>query len=197
MNEQEETDLLGPLSGKLTIIRLVVKNAEKLFSSGEVEKYCVLKDNSGKSSDTETSADAVKEFESTVFEDSFVLWISKLRKKKEVNKGYSISLDAINITEPPDTKFFDGNLQVGGGKGILAWTKEEFGGIEPEKYELYFTLTEPGGASRQFRIDPRLRGNPKGSLRMLIHFIRNLEGPVELRQSLNKIIDESNLDLGN
>ncbi|MDM9632155.1 hypothetical protein [Robiginitalea aurantiaca] len=170
----------GPLNGELTIIELRIKNAKKLFANpSDWQSYCRLADNSGKNSD----GIKLKDFESVVFPDSVVLWLGKFTKNKD-RKGYSLSLDAIEINGVNESEIFEGTLQIGSGKGILAWTRSVFVGNPEEKYNLVFTLTDDEGNSKQIRIDPKLKPGTQAVYQILLNYISKIGDNVALRTAL-------------
>jgi len=175
----------GPLEGDLTIIELVVKNAKKLFDNpGAADKYCTLADNFG-----QNNGPKLEEFESEVFPSSIVLWLGRFKKNKD-RIGFSLSLDAIEIKG--GTEIFDRTLLIGSGKGILAWTKEEFQQDHPEKYNLIFTLTNDVGVSKQIIIDPKLKPGSKLSYKLLIHNIKSMRHNDALRTALMETFKKFN-----
>jgi hypothetical protein len=181
--DSQEMITSGPLDGDLTIIELEVKNAKKLFNAPwEADKWCKLADNAGKN-----SGEKLKNFESGVFPNSVVLWLGTL-KKGDQNKGYSLTMDAIEITGVEESSFFEGKLQVGNGKGIIGWTTD-FHDVPEEKYNLYFTLTNDEGLSKQIKIDPRLKGTAVAV--NYLHYIQGIVNRLPIDKGLLKQLNEA------
>lgn len=205
----------NPLKGALTIIELTVKNARKLFESEadkedeSLDKYCTLKDNAGLGNNTSLGTygdNDLKKFESGVYPASILLWIGTL-KKGDSAKGYSLSMDAVEITTPAQQPaFFEGKLQIGNGQGILSSTRDVIALDAKQKYALYFTLRDPDGVSRQFKIDPILKGDTSSTQNYLHHLAGCLEIPVDvmiddralvqkinnLKEHVEKLLEENN-----
>lgn len=178
--EPQEYLTAGPLNGELTIIELEIKNAAKLYKDpANWESYCRLADNSGRNSDGEK----LKGFESGVFPNSVVLWIGKFKKNKD-RKGFSLSLDAIEINGVNESEIFEGTLQIGAGRGILAWTRSSFTGNPEEKYTLVFTLADDEGNSKQIRIDPKLKAGTQAVYQILLNYISKIGDNDALRSAL-------------
>ncbi len=196
-----------PLNGELTIIQLKVKKPGKLFNANSesdfdeeddlLEECCELSDNFNSNSLSQGNSNDLKDFSSFVWSNSVIVWIGKLRKKHR-EKGYSISVDAIEITSPGNqSEFFRGKLRSGSGQGIVVWSKEVINLLSDQKYAIYFTLYK-GDTSKQFKIDPRLKGNPGSSVSYLLT-LRNCLAPpptdltdmeVKLIQPIVKQVDQ-------
>lgn len=165
----------GPLTGKMTVIEVFIKNAGKLFDQPtEIDKWCILKDNLGGNSSSNPNGNKPEKFGSGVFESSLVLWTSSLTQG-DLNKGYKVRLEAVTIDKPVPSELLTSNLITACGNGILAQTRID---IPPEleyqeKYTLYFWLIDPHGASKHIVIDPFLKSNTKTTYKLILNCLKN------------------------
>lgn len=183
----------GPLSGQLTVIELFISNAQKLFDAPEeTDKWCQLKDNFGNNSQKPGGSNNPQGFGSGVFDKSLVLWLGGLTPA-DVNKGFTLQMDAVRLELNQASKLLQGNLFSSCGNAILAPTKNDIPDDESEKYGLYFWLTHPDGESRQIIVDPILKSNTKTTYSLILNYLQhfdfgNIEGVKTLRDGLLKLI---------
>lgn len=124
-------------------------NVDELYNGGSVDGCCTLSDDNGGS----TPSGNPEQFTSKVYAKKRVIW--EPEKDGDRSNRYDLDLTSIEY-ESGNNIFGEESLPAKEGK-VVARVESSASVGDEEKYTIKFTITERGGTTKSFEIDPEIK----------------------------------------